>query len=36
MRLTAGDYAAFTRMLATRPLPSLLEGGYHLEALIAA
>jgi len=36
MRLTAGDYAAFTRMLATRPVPSLLEGGYHLEALIAA
>ena len=33
MRLATNDYATLTRMLATRPVLSLLEGGYDLEAL---
>ena len=36
MRLDSDDFAAFTRMLLTRPLLSVLEGGYHLEGLASS
>jgi acetoin utilization deacetylase AcuC-like enzyme len=36
MRLTADDFAAFTRMLLERPLLSVLEGGYDLEGLASS